>query len=148
MIRLTLLSVVLAIHCLQSWGQCVVSQDEHKQIITRYESYDFNSATAAAHRAQTYLGNQYLTFPIWQNGTIRIDQGGKEISCEIAYDLIRNEVMCRFDGGSTASHIIPYEFTILGIKFIRQLNSRLGIDYQLYSTLLYDGRFVDGERSG
>ncbi len=95
---------------------------------------------ASTHKQASYLGSQYLTYPTWQNGIIRTGTPGKDLYCELAYDLVNNNVLCRFNGDPKVSYLTPPSFIINGLEFIRQSDTQLGIDYQLYATLLHKGQ--------
>lgn len=120
-------------------SQCVVSKDVYGQIVTTCEVYESGSSTAPSHKQETYLGSPYLTYPAWQKGTVQIEPGGKEITCELAYDLVANEVLCHFEANSSLSRLTPYAFTIDGLTFVRQLNSLSGGMAKRYTTVLYAG---------
>lgn len=93
---------------------------------------------AASHKQETYLGSPYFAYPMWQTGQIRLDKSGREIVCQLTYDLTTNEVLCRFDGDVIRA-ITPEWFRINGAEFTRQTSNRAGADRQLYTTVLYDG---------
>lgn len=131
---------VLCLTCVVGWSQCVTTKDANGQIITTCEVYRFAETTAPAHKQVVYAGTPYLTFPTWLKGTIQLDQGGQVISCMLAYDLVTNTIQCKFDSSLTVNNITPYAFTIHGMTFTRQLNSVLGIDYQLYTNQLNTGQ--------
>lgn len=127
--------------CLQSYAQCTVFKDKDGLVITTCEVYAGGGRMAStAHQQLTYLGSPYLTFPVWQEGRIRLDESGKEITCELAYDLVTNQVTCRFNGEQTVNNVTPASFIINGVEFIRQANKLLGIDYRMYTTVLYNGQ--------
>ncbi|RYF64999.1 MAG: hypothetical protein EOO39_25620, partial [Cytophagaceae bacterium] len=120
-------------------SQCVVSKDVYGQIVTTCEVYESSSSTAPSHKQETYLGSPFLTYPAWQMGTVQLEPGGKEITCELAYDLVANEVLCHFEANSSLSRLTPYAFTIDGLTFVRQLNGLSGGLAKRYTTALYAG---------
>ena len=134
---------LLALLFTKTWAQCVVSKDNHGQVVTTCEVYSegFGRSMVAAHKQISYLGSEYLTFPVWQQGKIRLDESGKEVPCLLAYSLVDNKVMCRFDNEMTAAtSLSPYSFTIDGLEFVRQVNKTLGLDYKFYAIALYNGQ--------
>lgn len=140
MIRFASFVTFICLTCASAWSQCVVTKDAHGQIITTCEEYRFGETTAPAHKQVVYLGTRFLTFPNWLKGTIQLDQGGQAMACMLAYDLVDNTVQCKFDSSLAVSNVTPYAFTIFGMTFTRQLNSVLGINYQLYTTRLNTGQ--------
>ncbi|GAB3807542.1 hypothetical protein GCM10028819_44610 [Spirosoma humi] len=90
----------------------------------------------SAHKQISYLGSEYFSFPAWQEGTIQLDQAGKEIKCVLAYNLVDNKIMCQFDKDVAATAVKPYAFTMNGIRFVKQPTKVLGIDYQSYATVI------------
>ncbi len=95
---------------------------------------------SSTHRQETYLGSQYLTYPTWQKGVVRTGKPGKELYCELAYDLVNNDVLCRFNGDPKISYLTPPSFVINGLEFTRQYDNLLGTDYQLYATVVHSGQ--------
>ena len=142
MIRRLLLLALLCLTFADVWAQCVSSKNSYGQVVTTCDIYD----AASSHITVTYLGTPYLTFPTFLNGTIQLDRGGQTIACELAYDLVTNTVMCRFDGSKSVNNVAPYAFTIHGITFVRQLNSVLGVDYPVYLTALNTGQTTLAKR--
>ncbi len=86
------------------------------------------------------MGSPFLTFPVWQPGKIQLDKHGQELNCELAYNLVTNEVMCRFIGDSTVKLITPEVFIVNGTEFVRQLIKLPGFKYHIYYNALSDGR--------
>lgn len=139
MSRFILLFSVLFTYSLLAGGQCVILKDSYGQIITTCELYSAevpNRLAMSAHKQINYLGSEYFSFPAWQEGTIQLDQAGKEIKCVLAYNVVDNKVMCQFDKDVAATPVKPYAFTINGIRFIKQPIKVLGIDYQSYATVI------------
>jgi len=121
-------------------GQCVVYQDKNGQVLTTCDFYNpAGKEGTASFSQETSLGSPFLTYPVWQEGKIRLDNHSQELTCELSYNLLSNEVMCRFAGDSTAKLVTPEVFTINGTEFVRQQNKLLGIDYRMYATVLYNG---------
>ncbi|MBO0948430.1 energy transducer TonB [Fibrella forsythiae] len=137
--RITVLLIGLLIGGHTALAQCVVSKDVYGQIVTTCEVYESGLSTAPSHKQETYLGSPFLTYPAWQMGTVQIEPGGKEVACELAYDLVANEVQCHFEANSPLSRLTPYAFTIDGLTFVRQLSDLPGGLAKRYTTVLYAG---------
>ncbi|NID09627.1 TonB family protein [Fibrivirga algicola] len=137
--RFIVLLVLLISGVHASLAQCVVSKDVYGQIVTTCEVYESGSSTAPSHKQETYLGSPFLTYPAWQMGRVQIEPGGKEITCELAYDLVANEVLCHFEANSSLTRLTPYAFTIGGLTFVRQLSSLSAGMAKRYTTVLYEG---------
>ncbi|GAB4018537.1 hypothetical protein GCM10028773_18530 [Spirosoma koreense] len=117
----------------KTYGQCVVYQDENQKILTSCEFYNSSGKSAtAAYRREIYLGSPYLTYPVWQDGSVQVKNGDKILPCELAYNLVNREVMCRFKGDSTVIVMTPERFVIQGVEYVRQPN-------RSYATWLYNG---------
>jgi hypothetical protein len=140
MIRLALLLFVSALSCYVSCGQVGVYQDKTGQVFTSIEEYGPGMITTTAYKKMIYAGSPFLTFPVWQPGRVRLDEAGKYVACDIAYDLVSNVVMCRFAGDSTTQTLRPERFVIGSDEFIRQQNKPAGLDYKIYAKTLYNGR--------
>ena len=135
MVRISLFLLIFLEPFLNGFGQCVVSMNKAGQVITTCEVYSIKS-----HIQQVYDGSPFLTYPVWQAGKIQLDSKGQELTCELAYNLVANEVQVRLVGDSTDRVVTPELFTINGTEFVRQQNKLLGIDYRLYTTVLYNGQ--------
>ena len=138
--------IVLCLAYTVGWSQCVTTKDANGQIITTCDVYESASATSSSHKQVVYLGPPYLTFPTWLKGTIQLDQGGPVMACKLAYNLVTNTIQCQFDSSLTVSNVTPYAFTIHGMTFTRQMNSVLGVDYQLYTNQLNTGQTTLAKR--
>ena len=94
---------------------------------------------ASTHNQAMYLGSQYLTYPAWQHGVIRTGTPGRNLYCELAYDLVNNSVMCRFNGDPKVNYPVVNSFIISGMEFVRQVDEVQGTDYQLYAIVVHKG---------
>ena len=137
-LRFIPLVLVLWIAILKTYGQLTVYQDEKRQILTTYDEYE-SSTKAASHNRVTYVGSPFLTFPIWQAGKIWLDSKGQALNCELAYNVVNNEVLCRFAGDSTIKTITPEAFIINGTEFARKQNNLSGANYRTYFTVIHNG---------
>lgn len=144
MINKLLLRLALLFGILPTIGiraQCVVFQDKQGQVLTTCDYYSETSKSiTSTHTQETYLGSPFMSFPVWQPGTIQLDTKGQELICELAFNLVTNEVMCRFPGDSTTKLVIPEVFTTNGTTFTRQLIKLPGVKYHIYYTPLSAGK--------
>ncbi|GAB3644019.1 hypothetical protein [Spirosoma arcticum] len=117
-------------------GQCEVSQDADGQVYTTcvVERQELSPVKKA------YLGCAFFTFPIWQSGTITLDSLGEEVTCQLAYNLIDNVLLCQTKGSMQSAPIKPYTFTINGVRFISQSSKLFGTTYRNYFSVLHDGK--------
>ncbi|MBN8826165.1 MULTISPECIES: energy transducer TonB [unclassified Spirosoma] len=99
-------------------GQFTVYQNDSGQLFTTFETYA-SGINASARTQTTYQGSPFLTYPIWQPGTVLLDKQGKQVDAELAYNLVTNEVLYRFPGDSAVQIITPETFTINSDRFIR-----------------------------
>ena len=122
-------------------AQFIVYQDEKGQVLTTVDTYATGAriTTTASHAKETYLGSPFFTFPVWQEGNIQLDRSGKKLDCQLAYNLVTNEVLCRFAGDSAVRIVTPEFFTINNTEFTRIQNSLAGLDYRTYFSPLHNG---------
>ena len=141
MTRLILLLFVFCTILAKVHGQIAVYQDEKGQILTTTDAYGSGkqSATTASYTKVTFLESPFYTFPVWQEGKVQLDKSGKELDCQLAYNLVTSEVLCRFAGDSSVKVITPELFTINNTIFVRLQNSIAGLDYRTYFSLLHNG---------
>ncbi|QDK77279.1 hypothetical protein EXU85_01185 [Spirosoma sp. KCTC 42546] len=144
MTRSRLLIVLLSLLQVVSYGQCVVSQDDQKRVITICQSYTdpsgllINRTDRKQGLSQTvYLGSEYLTYPIWQIGSFKVVGSQSFIPCGIAYNLLTNQVLCQFPGDSVPHVISPEAFTINDMQFVSRLNNKAK---RIYYRVLYAGK--------
>ncbi|CCH54871.1 hypothetical protein BN8_04085 [Fibrisoma limi BUZ 3] len=112
-------------------GQCDVSQDSAGRIITTCQVYSTSrpNEIKSYHKQTVYLGSEYFTYPIWQQGTVWLDNAGQPISCQIAYSLVDQKVYCRFNGSLTSRVVTPESFSINGLLFTRRQPGSVGRGY-------------------
>ncbi|MCK8495132.1 TonB family protein [Spirosoma sp. RP8] len=141
--RFTILSALLFIRAATAWGQCTVTKDGFGQVVTICESYVSEAAyrfPASSHQQVMLLGSEFYTFPVLQKGTIQLDESGKAIPCYLAFNLVNHEVTCQISKDIAPKIVTPYAFTINGNTFIRQPKAMLGIKYEAYVMLVYNGQ--------
>lgn len=127
-----------------SYGQCTVSMDPQKRVITVCQTYNSSNGllmnrtdNKATISQAVFLGSEYLTYPIWQNGSLELGSTQKSIPCRIAYNLITNQVVCQFPGDSVIHLVSPDAFTINDMHFVSRLNQRAE---RTYYRVLYAGK--------
>ncbi len=126
------------------YGQCTVSMDDQKRVITICQTYAepngllINRTDRQQGIAQTvYLGSEYLTYPVWQDGELTMSGSKTAIPCRIAFNLMTNQVICRFSGDSAIRSVSPEVFTINGTRFISRTNGKAD---RIYYRVLYAGK--------
>lgn len=135
-----LFSTLLYVSIVNALGQCTVTKDVHGQVLTTCQSSNFTSETTPRYKQVSILGSEYVSFPVWQEGRIRLDPSGQAVACVLAYNVVSQEVLCRFEGDLTEKTVTPHSFVINGIEYIRQVKSVMGIKYPLYTTELTGGQ--------
>ncbi len=81
------------------------------------------------------FGTPYWTFPTWQPGRVQLTDDSPMTACSIAYNVMTNEVLCRFNQDTTTYTLKPVAFAIEGMPFVRL--SEKG--YPFYYQILYKG---------
>lgn len=81
------------------------------------------------------FGTPYLTFPTWQPGNVQLTDNSPMTPCSIAYDVLSNRVLCRFNQDTTSYVLKPVAFTIEGKPFARLSDK----GYPFYYQVLYKG---------
>ncbi len=107
----TLHFFTLSVHGQQTIpGSAVVVRDITGRITTSFRT---KAGTT------TYLGSEYLTFPIWQPGTMTLGSTGREISCRLCYNIYTDQLLYQLED-STVRQVFPDEFSINSALFIKQ----------------------------
>ncbi|WP_460674020.1 hypothetical protein [Larkinella ripae] len=142
--RVRILVGLLTVLAVESQGQCVVTEDKQKRVVTICQGYTaplgllVNRTDRKQSLSQTvYLGSEYLTYPVWQHGSLEFGNRRNAISCQIAYNLLTSQVLCQFEGDSVIRTVTPDAFTINDIHFVSQLNSK---GDRTYYRVLYAGK--------
>lgn len=127
-----------------SYGQCVVSLDSQKRVVTICQTYPepngllINRTDRQQGLMQTvYLGSEYLTYPVWQPGSLKVAGAQTFIPCGIAYNLLTHQVMCQFPGDSVSHVVVPEAFTVNDMHFASRLNRK---GERSYYRVLYAGK--------
>ena len=147
MYRSLLLIGFLGMLFLRGHSQCVVTQDAQKRVITTCRYYDskggflMNRPDRSQSMTQvTYLGSEYLTYPVWQPGTLETGDSKKPIPCLIAFNIATNVVKCRFEGDEQEYEVQPDAFTVNGMSFVSQISVKGGQTSRAYYKVLYAGK--------
>ncbi|GAB3900031.1 hypothetical protein GCM10028803_22190 [Larkinella knui] len=145
--RVFSLIVFLTLPGLRSYGQCVVSQDAQNRVITTCRYYDAKGGflmnrpdRSQAITQVTYLGSEYLTYPVWQNGTVESGASEKPIPCKIAFNIATNVIKCLFEGDETIYEVQPDAFTVNDMRFISRVSEKGGKTSRAYYLVLYAGK--------
>jgi TonB family protein len=85
------------------------------------------------------MGSPFLTYPVWQPGTVQLDKSGKSVDAELAYNLATNQVMSRFTDDMEVKITTPEAFTINGVQFNRPQSNLPGKNFRAYLTTIHDG---------
>ncbi|MGA0556684.1 hypothetical protein ACO2Q8_08540 [Larkinella sp. VNQ87] len=125
-------------------GQCIVSQDQQQRIVTICQSYVppngllINRPDRQQAKTQTvFLGSEYLTYPVWQDGTLEFDGQTRSIACRLAFNLMTNQILCQFPGDSVVREIWPDAFTINAMPFVSQIDRQ---GKRSYFQVVYNGK--------
>ncbi|GAB4041024.1 energy transducer TonB [Spirosoma gilvum] len=121
------------------YSQFTVYQNESGQVFTTFDTYS-SGINASARTQTTYQGSPFLTYPVWQPGTVLLDKHGKQVDAELAYNLVTNEVLYRFPGDSTVKIITPETFTINSDRFIHPQGTVSATNFRPYLLVLSDGK--------
>lgn len=119
-------------------AQCVVKQDTN-QLVTTTCVTTINRARTYVTVTRVYKGSPYLTFPIWQKGTVQLEAHSTPISCSIEFNLVNNQVYCEVQAGKLLS-VMPYQFTVQDRTFINYPTKMLGRQLPAYYELLHRGK--------
>ncbi|UHG94745.1 hypothetical protein [Spirosoma oryzicola] len=134
------LTVMLVGYIVPALGQCRVVKDAYGQVTTTCPVNDNASESPSLNREVTFLGSEFMSFPLWQAGQIRVDTSGQALPCRLAYNLYSQEVICRFEDDLTPKSVTPISFVVNGVEYTRQLTNNLGLTYRFYTTPLSRGQ--------
>lgn len=139
--RFTLV-ILLALLSTLGHSQCVISQDAQQRVITTCQTYAspigllINRTDRKQSLSQAvFLGSEYFTYPVWQPGSLVFEN--RALPCQVAYNLMTNQVLCQFEGDSVIRTVTPDAFTINGIQFVSRMNNR---SERVYYRVLYAGK--------
>ena len=125
--------------------QCIVKQDESKNIITTCQgntptknSFLINRQDQGQTTGLTvYLGNPFLTYPIYQDGTLEFATNQPRLSYKIAFNLVAQEVSFLLPEDNTEHAVFPDAFTLNGRHFVSRIDS---YGKRQYYEVLYGGK--------
>ncbi|UFH57606.1 hypothetical protein [Spirosoma sp. KNUC1025] len=137
---LFIFSIVLASRAGIALGQCTVTKDAYGQVITSCQAINYVSESSSLNKQFTFLGSEFSSFPLWQEGRIRLDNSGQELTCLLAYNLFSQEVLCQLGGDLPIRSVTPDWFMVNGVEYTRQMTNVLGLKYKLYTTALNSGQ--------
>ncbi|ADB36919.1 hypothetical protein Slin_0862 [Spirosoma linguale DSM 74] len=128
-----------------SYSQCRVWQDESRRIITSCQGDKPTKSSFLLNRLDrgqapgelVYLGNPFLTYPIYQEGTLELTPNQPVIHCQLAFNLVDHQVRCLLPGDSIERAVFPDAFTVNGRRFIARAGS---IGHRSYDEVLYTGK--------
>jgi hypothetical protein len=95
-------------------GNYKVVENDKGQLVTTFDIYRSDGSALQ----KVYLGSPYLSFPVWQPGTINVDGKGEDVPCQIAYNLFTDEIRCRFPDSGKEIPVAPVAFTVNGVAFV------------------------------
>ncbi|GAB3703255.1 hypothetical protein GCM10027592_33020 [Spirosoma flavus] len=119
--RIILAVCILTAAFTETFGQYTVYKDDQGHILTRFDEYS-SPTSGSGHNEIIYQGSPFLTYPVWKAGKIRLDEKGQDLIGELAYNLVSNEVLCRFSDDPSAKIATPAAFTIDDVSFVRHPN--------------------------
>ncbi|WP_128548242.1 hypothetical protein [Larkinella soli] len=128
-------------------SQCTVTKDDRGRVVTicrnRTEPdglllnrVDRNTGIG---RPVVYLGSEYLTYPVWQEGTLELGPTGRTLSCRMAFNVVTNQLSCLFPDSPQQQTAFPETFSLGGARFIRAGAGSGKRGKGVYYHLLYDG---------
>lgn len=114
---------LLSLVSVSTYGQgCEVSKDSRGRVVTVCSIYyaqimpQTSGLGGPSHRELSYLGSEYFGFPVWQEGSINI--GSRQIRCNLAYNVMTDELLVRLDNSTTIQKVYPDAFTLSGSRFV------------------------------
>jgi len=137
---LFIFSIALASSVGIALGQCTVTKDAYGQIITICQADNYVSESSSLNQQVTFLGSEFSSFPLWQEGQIRLDKSGQELTCLLAYNIFSQEVLCQLGGDLPIRSATPDSFIFNGVEYTRQRTNVLGLNYKFYTIALNRGQ--------
>ena len=134
--RLLIVSLICLLCSTITHGQCEIFQDADGRV---YTSCTIERPELSPVKT-TYLGSAFFTFPIWQPGTVTLDSSGREVTCQLAYNIVDNVVLCQTTGSTQSTPVTPYRFTINGVHFISESSKLFGATYRNYFLIIHEGK--------
>ncbi|WP_247237736.1 hypothetical protein [Telluribacter sp. SYSU D00476] len=113
-----------------------VFENDKGKLVTTFDIYRRNDGSVLE---RVFLGSPYMSFPIWQSGTVNIDGKGEDVPCQIAYNLFTDEILCRFPDSDKETPVIPIAFSINGVPFVSLPIKFLGTTTRTYFAVFNTG---------
>lgn len=111
-----------------------VFENDKGKIVTTFDIYGGSTALE-----RVFLGSPYMSFPIWQPGTVNVDGKGEDVPCQIAYNLFTDEILCRFSDSDKETSVLPVAFSINGVPFVSMSIKFLGTTTRTYFAVFNTG---------
>ena len=138
------LAVLLIILSTTGFSQCVVTTDQGGQLVTICTAYTARSGflmnrpdQSQAQATTVYAGSPYLSFPIYEAGILEFTATNQRIPCQLALNLVTNQVLCRFSNDSVEYAILPDAFTVGDRRFVGKTSPK---GERIYYRVLYAGK--------
>lgn len=110
-------------------------ENDKGRLVTTFDIYRSDGSVLA----QSYLGSPYMSFPIWQPGTVNVDGKGEDIPCQIAYNLFSDDILCRFPDSDKEISVLPIAFSVNGVPFVSKPSKYLGKRARTYFAVFNTG---------
>jgi hypothetical protein len=141
---ITRLAFLLPLLSVVSFGQCTVTRDQTGHLTTTCTGYANRSGflmnrpdQSQAQTTTVYGGSPYLSFPIYEAGVLDFAATNQKIPCQLAFNLVTNQVLCRFNNDSLEHAILPDAFTVGTRRFVSKTSLK---GDRLYYQVLYAGK--------
>jgi hypothetical protein len=141
---MVLLTGLLCLFSIAGFGQCTVTTDQAGRLVTICTDYASRSGflmnrpdQSQAQETTVYAGSPYLSFPVYEAGIIEFTATRQRISCQLALNLVTNQVLCRFNNDSVEYAILPDSFTVGNRRFVGKASPK---GERVYYMVLYAGK--------
>ena len=112
-------------------NEYIISKDDQNRITTKISTNKLVQITLE--------GSPFYNNPPWQPGRLFSDSQQREMTGEIAYDVVNNEVFFRSPTNQQAA-VTPQEFQINEVQFISETKHIGGSVKRRYYEVLYAGK--------
>lgn len=82
------------------------------------------------------MGTPYWTYPTWQTGTVQLSEEVAPMACQVAYNVVSNDLLFRFNDDPEVYAYRPARFSIGPAQFVSHLTPGR---YPTYYRVLYKG---------
>lgn len=83
------------------------------------------------------MGTPYWAYPTWQAGTVQLSEEVTPMACQVAYNVVSNDLLFRFNDDQEVYAYIPARFSIGPVQFVRHFTPG---NYPTYYRVLYSGK--------